>query len=160
MKKKILKTAVFIYKDEDELPGPDRQLLERARKSLDHAYAPYSNFRVGAAVRLANGKVLGGSNQENAAYPMCLCAERVAISAAESQYPGQAVTAIAITVHSLTQVIDQPAAPCGSCRQSLIETEYKHQQKIRIIMQGERGDVYVLENARQLLPLSFDGSFL
>ena len=160
MKKRVLKTPIEIYKNIDELSKKERRLLKLARKSLDHSYSPYSNFRVGAAVRLKNGKMIGGSNQENASYPICLCAERVALSAAESQYPEQPVTAIAITVYNPEQIIQQPASPCGSCRQALVETEKKHQQDIKLIMQGEIGKIYIIKTAKGLLPLAFDGSYL
>ena len=104
--------------------------------------------------------MIQGSNQENAAYPLCLCAERVAIAAADSVYPGVPIIAIAITAKSLNQVVDSPVSPCGACRQVICETEGKHQTPMRIILQGETGKVYVLSSGNDLLPLSFDGSRL
>jgi len=160
MKKRVIKSSVWVIRDKSELSKKDQQLLNKAKKALDNSYSPYSNFQVGAAVRLKNGKTFSGSNQENAAYPMCLCAERVALSAAESVFAKVPVKTIAITARNLQKIIDSPIAPCGSCRQALCETEYKHQQRIKVIMQGEKGKIYVLESAKDLLPLAFDGSFL
>jgi cytidine deaminase len=160
MESKIIQTQILVYASISELAEQDRRLLELAHQSVEDAYAPYSNFRVGAAVLLANGKQIGGSNQENAAYPVCICAERVALSAAASQYPREAVTAIAVTAKSQRIRIVEPISPCGTCRQFMCEVEQKHQQDIKVILQGEDGPLYVLDTVRALLPLSFNGSFL
>ena len=117
----------------------EARLLELAQSSLKNAYAPYSNFQVGAAILLENGAMIGGSNQENAAYPMCLCAERVALSAVASQYPNLIIKAMAITVKAPNQIIRQPAMPCGSCRQALCEKEYQQKAPIRLVIRGEEG---------------------
>ncbi len=138
----------------------EAKLLKLATSSLENAYAPYSKFQVGAAILLGNGEMLGGSNQENAAYPMCLCAERVALSAAASQYPNIGVKTMAITVKAPTQIIGQPAMPCGACRQALCEKEYQQKQAIRLVIRGEVGPIYSFNSAKDILPFSFDGSFL
>jgi len=160
MKKIILKTPVEVYPSEKELAKKDLRLIRRAKKALKDSWSPYSGFQVGAAVLLANGKIIGGSNQENAAYPLCLCAERVAIAAADSVYPGIPILAIAVTAKSVNQVVDAPVSPCGSCRQVICETEGKHETSMRIILQGEIGKVYVLASGNDLLPLSFDATQL
>ena len=138
----------------------DQKLLKKAKQALKKSYSPYSNFKVGAAILLNNGKMMSGSNQENASYPLCLCAELVTISAADSVYPKIPILAMAITAKSPTQTIIQPVAPCGACRQVIFETEMKHDTPMRILLQGEKGKVYIIEGAKDLLPLSFDGSLL
>lgn len=160
MKKIKLESLVALYPHVKELPQQDQTLLAMAKSALKDSYSPYSNFKVGAAVLLSNGKMLGGSNQENASYPLCLCAERVALATAASQYPQEAVHAIAVTAYNASQKVSQPVSPCGACRQVILETELRFHQDIRIILQGEEGPVYVLDKAKDLLPLSFDGSFL
>ncbi len=159
MKERVWKAAYQVYESADELPRPDHALLGLARQSLQHSYSPYSNFKVGAAVLLQNGKMVGGANQENASYPLCLCAERVALAAAASQFPGEAVVALAVTVFSQEHLIEKPAAPCGACRQVICETECKHKHDIRILLQGETGEVLVFTTGKDLLPFSFDGSY-
>ncbi len=149
-----------VFEFAHQLPDEDQLLLEKAKEAVGDAYAPYSRFRVGSAIRLRNGKIIKGSNQENASFPLCLCAERVAIAAADSNFPREAVVAVAVTAKSSNQVIDKPIAPCGACRQVICETENKHGHDIRIIMQGESGEIYVLQSGKDLLPLSFDGSYL
>ena len=144
----------------EDLPEQDRNLLERAAEALEHAYAPYSKFRVGAAARLADGSTVLGWNTENAAYPMCLCAEPAALAAAASARPGMAVAALAITVRSPSQVLNTPATPCGSCRQQLLEHEARFGSPVRLILRGEAGPVYVFSAAGDLLPFGFAGSLL
>lgn len=153
-------TQVQVYEDLAELPAPDQILLQQAQKALQLTYAPYSKFQVGAAVRLANGEIILGGNQENAAYPMCLCAEQAALAAAHTQFPNIKIEAIAITVKNEKLQINQPAAPCGSCRQVIAETELRHQQDIAILLRGETGPIYKLVSGKALLPLGFDASFL
>ena len=160
MKEHTLHTVFRIYASPEELPTPDRELLALARQSLAHSYSPYSNFKVGAAVRLSNGEMLGGSNYENASYPMCICAEQSVLAAAASRYPAEKVTAIAVTIRNPKKVIEQPAAPCGACRQVICETERKNAQTMRVIIQGETGPVYVFDKGGDLLPLGFEGGYL
>lgn len=138
----------------------EAKLLAFAKSSLKNAYAPYSNFQVGAAILLENGGMVGGSNQENAAYPMCLCAERVALSAVASQYPKLIIKAMAITVKAPNQIIGQPAMPCGACRQALCEKESQQKQPIRLVIRGEEGPIYCFHSAKDILPFSFNASFL
>ncbi len=161
MKRTItIQTNIEAYAQADQLDAIGQMLLQKAKEALPHAYAPYSGFRVAAAVLLTNGEVLVGTNQENAAYPMCLCAERVALGAAHAQFPGIAVQAIAITVQNTNKIVAQPAAPCGACRQVIREAEFRFGNNIEIILQGETGEIYKLKSGKDLLPLSFDGSFL
>lgn len=160
MKEHTLSTVFRMYESPEELPDSDRELLGVARQSLLNSYSPYSNFKVGAAVRFSNGEMLGGSNYENASYPMCICAEQSVLAAAASRYPEEKVMAIAVTIRNPRKVIGQPAAPCGACRQVICETERKNGQTMRVILQGETGPVYVFDKGLDLLPLGFDGGFL
>lgn len=155
MKKKELKIVVDEYTGAEELSAEDQKLLQEAAKSASRSYAPYSEFHVGAAVLLENGKIVCGSNQENAAYPAGLCAERVALFYANSQYPGVAVKALAITAKADHFVLNKPISPCGTCRQVIAETENRQKSKMKIIMQGETGPVNVTEGIENLLPLTF-----
>lgn len=159
MNRHTLQCAFDAYDTPEELPAPDQELLELARRSLEHSYSPYSHFRVGAAIRLANGEMMGGSNYENAAYPLCICAEQSVLAAAASRFPGIAVTAIAITINNPNRAISQPAAPCGACRQVICETERRNKQEMRVILRGETGPVYVFARGGDLLPLAFDELF-
>ncbi|MBR1933962.1 MAG: cytidine deaminase [Prevotella sp.] len=139
----------------DELEASDRQIVELAISSTRNSYSPYSHFSVGAAVRLASGVVLPGCNQENAAFPAGLCAERSAIFAAGAQYPDQPVVALAIAARGTDgQLTEEPVSPCGTCRQVMIETETRFGRPIRILLYG-RKSIYVVEGIKQLMPLSF-----
>ena len=160
MKKKTIKTMIEVYANAKELPKADQQLMKKARKALKDSYSPYSHFKVGAAVLLENGKVVVGSNQENAAYSVCICAERTALSNASSRYPKVPVVAIAVTAEAQEKKTDEPVSPCGTCRQYISEVENRYKQPIKIIMQGVEGPVYVVPSIKSLLPLSFDGSLL
>lgn len=148
------------HTDASSLDTAPQELLLAARAALDKAYAPYSNFQVGAALLLTNGEIVSGANFENAAYPMCLCAERSAIATAVSTYPSEAITQIAITVRNPAKAVLQPAAPCGACRQVMVEAEHRQGQDMEVLLQGESGAVYQLASAKVLLPFYFDGSFL
>lgn len=161
MKQKQITISYQIFHSTDELSAEDAQLLEAAKAALQLSYSPYSEFRVGAAVLLENGAVVSGANQENAAYPMCLCAEQVALAAVASQHPNVPVKKMAITVTTQHADIKSPAAPCGSCRQVICEKEDRQAgAPIEIILQGETGDIYKLNSGRDLLPFAFDGGFL
>mgnify|MGYP000973066435 CR=1 FL=1 len=144
----------------NSLPQTQQELLDAAAQALDKAYAPYSNFYVGAAVLLDNGEVLSGANFENAAYPMCLCAERSALATAISTYPQAKILQMAIRVRNPQKPVLKPAAPCGACRQVMVEAEHRQNGDIQVLLQGESGPVYVLDSAKVLLPFYFDGSFL
>lgn len=156
MKEVDIHLQYLVYDNLDDLPESDQLLLEAARSILNNAYAPYSAYKVGAAVRLENGTVVTGSNQENVAYPSGLCAERVALFYASSKFSESAVSAIAITASAEDFDIQDPVTPCGACRQVIAETEQRYgNHPIRIIMQGERGRVFVVEGINNLLPLMF-----
>ncbi|PHN01758.1 cytidine deaminase [Flavilitoribacter nigricans] len=160
MKLENLSISLEVYQNESELSDDDQQLLARAAEQLKYAYAPYSRFRVGAALLLANGEIITGNNVENAAYPMCLCAEQTAMGAAASRFPDVPIVSLAVTVRNEAKLIDTPAGPCGACRQIISEAEDRHRQKISIIMRGESGPVFKLQSAKDLLPVSFSGTFL
>lgn len=160
MKKLTLQTEFTSYQSPEELPGGDRKLLELAKKSLENSYSPYSNFKVGAAVLLQNGEMLGGSNYENASYPLCICAEQTVLTTAANLFPNTPVLAMAVTVRNPNKVIDRPGLPCGGCRQVICETEVKNQQPIRVILHGETGPVFIFEKGLDLLPLAFDQTYL
>lgn len=160
MKKQLLQIPYLEYESPGDLPEPECALLLSARQALSLSYSPYSKFRVGAAALLANGETVLGANYENASYPLCLCAERATIAAAVSRFPEIPITHLAVTVESASQVVNQPATPCGACRQVLAETEGRSGQPIRLILQGQEGSVLVFSSSRDLLPLAFDGSFL
>lgn len=138
-----------------ELEVPDRNLLEKAITSRGAAYAPYSQYHVGAAVLLSNGVIVTGNNQENVAYPSGLCAERVALFAASAQHPDVRVVAIAIAGKAKNFLITDPVTPCGACRQAIAEYEHFHDQSIRLIMMGEKSRIWISESIADLLPLMF-----
>lgn len=160
MKEITISTKIKAYESGEELPDAYRKLLLAARAAMELAYAPYSNFQVGAAALLENGEVVRGANLENAAYPMCICAERTALGNAAMQYPGVAVLAMAITVQNTKKIIARPAGPCGACRQVISETVDRQQRDMAIILQGPEGEVFVLDSGKSLLPISFDRGFL
>lgn len=158
---KLSITSEFeVYKSETDLNPSENVLLQKAKEALKNAYAPYSNFLVGAAILLENGEIVIGNNQENAAYPSGLCAERVAIFHASALYNNVAVKTIAICCKSLNTIIDGPVTPCGACRQVIAEYETKYDKPIRIIMQGEKGNVYAANGIESLLPLMFNRKYL
>lgn len=138
-----------------ELPDDDRRLVALARQATYRSYAPYSRFHVGAAIRLDNGEIVSGSNQENAAYPSGLCAERTAAYWAHSTYPDARFDTIAIAARGTDdeEVID-PISPCGACRQALIEYEALADRPLKVILAG-RERIYILPSLRSLLPLAF-----
>lgn len=148
------------YNHISELSTEDRNLLEKAWKACDTAYAPYSKFNVGAAVLLANGEIVTGNNQENAAYPSGLCAERVAMYYASAQHPGVAMKSIAVAVKSDIVKLEDPGSPCGSCRQVMAEYENLHHTKMRIILGSPNTKIQILEGINSLLPLAFYGEGL
>ncbi len=142
------------YDDVLQLAEEDRELLHRAGEMVGKAYAPYSGFRVGAALRLEDGTIVTGSNQENAAYPSGLCAERVAVFAAAANYPDKAIESLAITADA-RQKVDHPVAPCGACRQAILEYEHKFKHPVRLILRGATGKIVILDSVRSLLPFQF-----
>lgn len=141
----------------EELAADERELVERALKATYNAYAEYSHFYVGAALRLADGSIVTGANQENAAFPSGLCAERTAIFAAQANFPDQAVTTLAIAARNDNGLLDEPVSPCGACRQVILGVEDRYKQPIRILLYGKKG-VYCIKSVKDLMPLSFVGS--
>ncbi|MBK7690078.1 MAG: cytidine deaminase [Bacteroidetes bacterium] len=151
-------THQFTYTEltsDKELDSPYFDLLSEAKRITENAYAPYSNFKVGCAVLLQNGIVVPGVNVENASYPVGICAERSALSAALSAYPSEKIRAIAITYQSPKGDNNTPAFPCGMCRQFILECEYKNMQPIPLILGASTGIVYLIETAQHLLPFGF-----
>ena len=138
----------------EELADDDRQLVEKAIGATQNSYAPYSNFHVGACLRLADGREVIGANQENAAFPSGLCAERSAVFAAQSMFPEEAITALAIAARNENGLTAQPVSPCGACRQVILEMEDRYKQDVRILLYGTEG-VYVIPSVKALLPLHF-----
>jgi len=160
MEKRQISFELKIFDGPGGLSKDDQALLSKAAEARKHAYAPYSNFQVGAAVLLENGETVIGNNQENASYPSGLCAERVAVFHAGALYPDIAIKAIAISAGSQNYVVDSPAAPCGNCRQSILEYENKQQRPIKLLLMGETGKVFQCDSIADILPLGFDNSFL
>ncbi|AXB56402.1 cytidine deaminase [Flavobacterium fluviale] len=160
MKEINITTSFTIFDNLKELPEEIQDLMNQAVDIRKKAYAPYSKFRVGTALLLDNGKIVLGSNQENAAYPSGLCAERVAIFHAGSVYPEAKIVKMAITAASDTNPTTAPIPPCGSCRQSIAEYEIKQDTPIEIYFMGEIGEVYKSSSLKNLLPLMFDKKFL
>lgn len=144
-----------VYKSSEELPENLQQLLQTARNVTEQAYAPYSNFQVGAVAMLANGEMVAGSNQENASFPVGLCAERVLLASVSSQFPRVPINTIAVSYKSEQHKSDHPISPCGICRQSLQEYEARISQKVQLVLGGLTGPVYVIDSASRLLPLAF-----
>ncbi|MFI5153181.1 MAG: cytidine deaminase [Chitinophagales bacterium] len=160
MKKVDQSFSYEVYDSIDQLQAADAQLLSEAREASKRAYAPYSKFNVGAAARLEGGRLLTGANQENASFPAGICAERVLLSTAASVLPGLAIESIAISYQHEAEKSQHPIAPCGICRQSLLEQEHRQQKKIRMILGGMEGKVFVINSAGSLLPLAFTGNEL
>lgn len=159
MKLRELKILFREFSSEEELTEDDRQLLLAARQATESAYAPYSGFKVGAALRLNGGMVVKGNNQENAAYPSGLCAERTALFYANANYPDLAVETIAVTARNASGWMVEPVKPCGSCRQALLEAEGRSGKLMRILLDGTSA-IYLLEGVDSLLPLNFKASDL
>jgi cytidine deaminase len=156
----IISTRFSVFESVTELPTDIQNLMDQAVEIRKNAYAPYSKFRVGAALLLDNGQLVLGSNQENAAYPSGLCAERVAVFYAGANYPEATILKMAITAASDTNQTTAPIPPCGSCRQSLAEYEIKQDAPIEIYFMGEIGQIYKSDSLKNLLPFMFDKKFL
>jgi len=160
MSKEIFQFQYQVLSNKNLLPPTYSALMDQAIEARGNAYAPYSNFQVGAAVLLENGVIVLGNNQENAAYPSGLCAERVAIFYAGANYPGVAIKAVAISANAALQPLEKPAAPCGNCRQSMAEYEQKQQSPMAVFFMGASGSVILCESVLHLLPFAFGGAFL
>ncbi len=140
----------------EELTEEQQLLVTKAKEATANSYSPYSKFRVGAALKLANGSITVGANQENASYPVGLCGERVALFAAQAQQPDQAVKTIAIAARNENGFMSEPISPCGMCRQAIMEVEDRYKQPIEILLYGTEGTL-VIKSIRDLLPLYFVG---
>ncbi|HLF62777.1 MAG TPA: cytidine deaminase [Saprospiraceae bacterium] len=153
-------TKLNIYENAGALRPEDQDLLRRAAENQKLAYAPYSEFLVGAALITAQGKIAGGANQENASYPLCMCGERVALYNSAVQFPGAEITTIAIVVRGKNPMVS-PAPPCGACLQVLREFESRQNEKpIRLLLKADSDVVWEVPSVKTMLPYSFDGSFL
>lgn len=155
MKKAEFSFSYDVYETIEELNEQDAILLNKAREVTKNAYAPYSKFYVGAIAKLNNGEFLEGTNQENASYPVGICAERALLSSAASLFPNVPIDTLAISYLNEKGDSNNPISPCGMCRQALLEYEGRVNQSIRIILSGQSGKVYIVEQAGMLLPLSF-----
>lgn len=160
MKKIIISATIREYDSDSELPGSELDLLKHARVAGEDAYAPYSEFYVGAALRLKNGEVITANNQENVAYPSGLCAERVAVFFAGANHPGETIESIAVSCSSEKTGSDKAFSPCGACRQALAEYEQKQGSPMQIILGGKTGKILVVDSVRDLLPLIFEAGEL
>lgn len=160
MEEIIITSKFTTYNSTEELPNEIQSLFEKAIQAQKSAYAPYSKFRVGAAISLDNGEIILGSNQENAAYPSGLCAERVALYQAASNFPQATISKIIITASPEATGITSPITPCGACRQSIAEYEIKQDSPIEIYFMGEIGKIYKSESLKNLLPLIFNKKLL
>ena len=159
-KKQKIEIQLEVFENQYELPNEIQRLMNSARSARENAYAPYSQFKVGAAILLDSGEITIGSNQENAAYPSGLCAERVAIFHCGAVFPNQFIKAMAITASSKNHQLDEPIGPCGACRQSLSEYEQKQDTPIPIYFMGETGKIVKVYSVKDLLPLGFDAKYL
>lgn len=155
MKEEVYQFAYQVYESFSELNDDDKLLLKAAQDAVSIAYAPYSEFNVGAAARLKNGEIVKGGNQENASFPAGLCAEGVVMAVAASQFPKIPIDTLAISYQSAKKESASPIAPCGICRQSLEEFRLKTGAPVRLIMGGLKGKVYVVNDASSLMPLAF-----
>jgi cytidine deaminase len=160
MRKITLENSAILYNDISELEEVDQKLIEKAIEAKKNAYAPYSNFKVGAAILLENSTVVTGNNQENAAYPSGMCAERVAIWKVGSQFPNQKILKLAIVASSANKLVDRPVGPCGACRQTLSEYEINQKTPFEVLFMGEVGNIVKVASIQSLLPFSFDSSYL
>ncbi|WP_298766025.1 cytidine deaminase [uncultured Polaribacter sp.] len=160
MKEIKIATTVKVFDTLEEMLLEDKNLMLSAISARKKAYAPYSKFNVGAAILLENGEIILGNNQENAAYPSGLCAERVAVYYAGAQFPGIKILKLAVSASSNITKVNKPVGPCGACRQALAEYEITQKQPFPIIFMGEIGQIIKTDSLSALLPFSFDSSYL
>jgi cytidine deaminase len=160
MKKINVAASGTIYDHIDELLEDERKVMDAAIEATQTSYSPYSGFKVGAALLMEDDTIIQGSNQENAAYPSGMCAERVAIWKAGATFPGKKVKKIAIAVKASHRTMDTPVGPCGACRQTLLEYEINQEESMEILFMGEVGKIVKVNSISDLLPFSFDGSYL
>ncbi len=150
-------TTLQVWDNDKEFSNAERSLIAAAHDAVRHAYAPYSQFHVGAALLLEDGTIVPGNNQENAAYPSGLCAERVAFFCAGSQHPGKRIIAAAVTT---SFPLPHPVSPCGACRQVMAEYELKQDSPIKLFLCHHDGSIITANAVRDLLPLYFSGEWL
>lgn len=155
-----LKVSFSIQSNWETFNILERQLLLKAKKAVKAAYAPYSKFKVGASVLLSNNEIITGNNQENATYPNGLCAERVALFNASSNFPNQQIIALALTIDYTNKNIHEPVFPCGSCRQSILEYEERWKGNIKLYVIGPNDEVVIINTVKDILPLAFSGDYL
>ena len=153
MEKYEIKSEVCIFQD-SELSAEDLEIVNLAKEATKNSYSPYSQFKVGAALRLANGTIVTGSNQENASYPLGLCAERTAIFHAQHMYPDQPIVALAIAAYANGHFHPEPISPCGACRQVMLEVEDRYKRPMRVLLYGASG-THVVDSVKSLLPFQF-----
>ncbi len=154
--KELILTSKFQILEPDELSPADRELIDAAKAATNTAYAPYSHFFVGAAARLTDGTIVTGSNQENAAFPSGLCAERTTLFYANAEHPDQPVETLAVAAKSKGEFLKSPIPPCGACRQVILGVEERYNHPVRILLYGEEG-TYLTDSIKALLPLQFVG---
>lgn len=155
----IIQTEFKIYRSISEFDEVDQKLINIAKEHMNHSYSPYSKFKVGVGLLLESGDTLGGSNQENASYPICICGEQVALSSASSQFPGIPIKKLAICAGLHGDIGAEPVMPCGSCRQAICEYESRYNNDIELILYSPT-HIYVFKSGKDLLPLYFDGENL
>jgi cytidine deaminase len=160
MDKRKLEIQYTVFKNREELSDEDKILIDKAKEISERAYCPYSEFRVGAAVLLDNGEVFPANNQENAAYPEGLCAERIALFYAMAQYPNQKIKSIAICGNPQKFELNHFISPCGGCRQVMQECEERGKEKMRVLLSGISGEILLIEGIENLLPFQFSGKDL
>lgn len=160
MKEKSISITFNTCSGKEELPEKDAMLIDAAIAACSNAYAPYSGFKVGAALLMDDGTIIKGSNQENAAYPSGLCAERVAFFNAGANYPDKKIVAVAVTAVLKNHKHPHPVSPCGDCRQVMAEFEHRYGNPIRIIMMTEKNQYVILKSVKELLPFLFSSDSL
>ena len=160
MKNIRIEINLEVFESISDLPSSIQNLMNKAHQASENAYAPYSRFKVGAALQLESGEIIIGNNQENAAYPSGLCAERVAVFHAGATHPNATIVSMALTAKSLNNKVTSPVPPCGACRQVLAEYEVKQETPIAIYFMGETGKIVKANSVKELLPLIFDNSYL
>ena len=160
MKKIEVTTDIEVYDSIQDLSTEEQLVMKKAIDMLQNAYAPYSEFYVGAAVLTNSGNIYGGCNQENASYPLCICGERVALFNAGANEPNTSIALLAIVCHNPENIIKNPVSPCGACRQVISEFEKRHNQTFPILLKGDVDTIYKVASGQDLLPLGFDSSYL
>lgn len=160
MKEEQITFSYTVFDDSSQLSDADLLLIAKARQQTANAYAPYSKFQVSAVAQLNNGEIVVGTNQENASYPITTCAERVLLGTIANAYPEMPITTMAISYNSQLVSTAQPISPCGMCRQALAEYEMRTQQAIRLLLTGQSGPVWLIQQSSGLLPLAFTAKAL